>query len=173
MAGGATILAPDTSDGRVPTGEWVHVCIVYDADGSGGGNPDLPTVDYVIYKNGSSIASGSGYSGTFLDSNTGAVYVGNQPSGATVAPDGRLADVAVWSVTLSSSEVAALAAKTSRPSDYSTGLQGYLKFDGSTDFSDYSGNSRTATNNGTDWSTATPGFSAGGSKVPLFNNYYF
>lgn len=136
--------------GTLATGQWVHVAVR--ADYNGGVSPARR-----LYINGVG-NNNDGNAAAQITSNSNAVYIGNQPTSATAAPDGRLCDFAVWSVLLSEADIADLAALTTRPSDYPTGLQAYYS---GGDITDSSGNSRDATNSGTTLSSSDPGFNEG------------
>lgn len=150
MFRGVTIVA---TSGALSTGVWYH-CAVRSRVASGS-----QVVE--IYLNGTLVGSGGG-GNLNITSNTDLVYVGNQPTSTTSAPDGLLSDPAVWSVVLTPTQIADLAAITTRPSDYPTGLQGYLS---GGDLTDSSGNGRDATNSGTTLSGDDPGFGGGGAAI--------
>ena len=76
-------------------GEWVHVLAVKEASG---------TVN--IYVNGivdTNVAQDHG-SGDFAN-NSNSVYIGNQPTSTTSAPDGQIDDVRIWSRALRPAEI--------------------------------------------------------------------
>lgn len=138
------------TSGALSTGVWYH-CAVRSRVTSGS-----QVVE--VYLGGILVGSGGG-GNLNITSNTNLVYVGNQPTSTTSAPDGLIADAAVWSVVLTPTQIADLAALTTRPSDYTTGLEGYLS---GGDLTDSSANGRDATNSGTTLSGDDPGFGGGG-----------
>lgn len=112
------------------TGQWVHAVATFN-----NGNGE-------IFLNGVSDGTLSSFPTGNLPNNTDAVYIGNQPTSTSSAPDGRIAEVALWSRVLSGNEIAALARRVS-PARFSSGLEGYwpLLGQGSTE-PDYSGKVR-------------------------------
>lgn len=137
-------------------GRWHHIGCTLGDGGAGTAR---------LYIDGVQVATGS--LGASVTTNTNPVYVGNQPTGATAAPTGNIAEPAVWSVALTAAQMASLADFATRPSDYPTGLQGYLALG---DLTDSSGNSRNATNSGTTLSTAGPQYLPGVNSTHVLVN---
>lgn len=121
---------------NLPTGQWFHAAVTYN-NGS-----------VVIYYNGISDGSGTHGSGN-LPNNTDAVYIGNQPTATSNAPDGRIAHVGIWSRALSADELRSLALGA-HPFQLVDGLVRYYPiFGNESPEPDYSGNGAAGTVTGT------------------------
>lgn len=102
---GATALGLTNLNAR--TNEWIHICGTSETD-AGDGN-ELTRSLYVdgASDSGDTVNNGGGAA----HSNTAdAIYIGNQPTSTTSAPDGRIAEVGIWTVKLEAWEIAQLAA---------------------------------------------------------------
>lgn len=149
--------AATVAAGSITTGGWRHVAC------TGSFNSGVQA-DRILYLAGADTTTETGVITAVITSNANAVYVGNQPTSATAAPDGRLSDFAVWSVALDATDIADLANLVTRPSDYPTGLEVYYS---GGDLTDSSGNGRDASNTGTTFDADDPGFGGTDPEGPL------
>lgn len=103
------------------TGTWYHAAIVRSSGST------------QVYLNGSTAGSSSSSTPYNCDTNADTVIGARR----TTAPsfdfyfDGLIADTAMWSTNLSTTNISDLAAQTTRPSDYSTSRLFYKKFEDS------------------------------------------
>lgn len=135
----------------ITTGAWHHALVTYD----GSVNPPFST----IYLNGAQDGQANWPTGTQgnLPNNTDAVYIGNQPTATTNAPDGRIAWACAWNVVLNANEIAALARGVNPLLMRPDALQFCLPLDGfDTPERDYTRNARTGTVTGTSRANGAP-----------------
>lgn len=96
---GLTVVGATT----VTTAAWHHALMTYDGTGT---NPII-----TVFLDGVQDGQGSGATNETgnLPNNLDAVYIGNQPTAATSAPDGRIAEAFVVGALASANQIAALA----------------------------------------------------------------
>ena len=115
----------------LPTAAWFHALLTY-SNGV-----------VTLYLNGSADGSDTHGSGN-LPNNSNAVYIGNQPTSTSNAPDGRIAEVGIWSRVLTDNEIASLARGTP-PSRFPDSLELYQPLGHGSPEPDYSGKLRNGT----------------------------